>query len=284
MKFYFKIARVFLLLVWFSSALIAQEQPTNKSWEQIKKQAAAEHKMIFVDLYYTGCMPCAQMDQKVFPDPKVTSFLQDNFITLKTDAKKDEVGKMFDIKYGITGYPAFLFLNSDGKIIDIYSGFKPIDEFISVLESVKDKAQKKVFKKYSTKFKETDYPEFYLLAIKENRKTSFEEADNYLKNQPSLLAETPFVIISGLGIRGEYDDFFLKNLDVLEKDYGHTSVGFHVLNILRRKKIEYEKNNDLAGFQKLINGVQPIYTTGEFSRYQQSLLKDFGTVKKQVIR
>jgi len=280
MKLIFKIASAFLLLAWTSIAVNAQTTANDESWELTKKQAAKDHKLIFVDLYFTGCMPCAQMDKEVFPDAKVAAFLDANFITFKSDILKEEIGKKLSMKYGVTGFPTFLFLNADGKFIDNAAGFQPVDQFIALLQNSKETAKKGNFKKYSPQIQEKDYPEFYQQAYMANkRNVSFEVVDAYLKSQPSLLTEVPFVIITGLRIGREYDDFFLKNANQFSKDYGKSSVTSHLFTILQRKRKDLEKTNDLASFKKLLAETKPFYTSEEWTKYEGILLKDFGVTK-----
>lgn len=282
MKRFIRIASAVLLLACPSIALKAQAQSTQESWEQAKKQAQTEKKLIFVDLYFTGCMPCAQMDKEVFPDPKVAAVLNADFVTFKSDILKEEIGKKLCMKYGVTGFPTFLLVNSDGKIIDIESGFKNVEQFTALLQNAKDLAKKGVFKKYSAQIQEKEYPDFYKEAyLNGKRNVSFETADAYLKAQPSLTAEVPFVIISGLRIGRQYDDFYLKNVKQLYKDYGSGSVSNHVFTILQRKKKEFEKTNDLASFKKLIEEMKPFYSAEEYTKYEGILLKDFGVQKTE---
>jgi len=280
MKRFFKIASAVLLLACPSFALELQAQSTQESWEQAKKQAQTEKKLIFVDLYFTGCMPCAQMDKEVFPDPKVTALLNADFVTFKSDILKEEIGKKLCMKYGVTGFPTFLLMNSEGKIIDIESGFQSIEQLTALLQNAKEAAKKGIFKKYSPEINENDYPDFYKQAYMANkRNVPFETVDTYLKAQPSLMAEVPFVIITGLRIGRQYDDFYLKNAKELYKDYGSSSVNTHIFNVLQRKKKEFEKTNDLASFKKLIEEMKPFYSTEEYTKYEGILLKDFGVEK-----
>lgn len=280
MKRLFKIASAFLLLAWSSIALNAQTTSTDESWKSAKKQAQTEKKLIFVDLYFTGCMPCAQMDKEVFPDPKVKAALEADFVTFKSDILKEEIGKKLCMKYGVTGFPTFLFMSADGKVIDNAAGFQSVDQFTALLQDVKEAAKKGNFKKYSPQIQEKDYPDFYVQAYLANkRNVSFNVVDAYLKAQPSLLAEVPFVIITGLRIGKQYDDFFLKNANQLFKDYGSSSVSGHVFTILQRKRKEFEKKNDLASFKKLLTDVKPLYSETEWTKYEGILLKDFGVEK-----
>ncbi|OXA79085.1 Thioredoxin-like domain-containing protein [Flavobacterium aquidurense] len=274
-----KIASAFLLLACPSIALKAQTQSTDESWELVKKQAVAEKKLIFVDLYFTGCMPCAKMDKEVFPDPKVTEILSSDFVTFKSDIMKEEIGKKLCMKYGVTGFPTFLLINSDGKVIDIAAGFQPVDQFTALLQNAKDGAKKGNFKKYSTKIDVKDYPEFYEQAFMAGKRSvPFEVLDGYLKSK-SILDEVPFVIVTGLRVGNQYDDLFLKNANQLYNDYGKSSVANHVFGILMKKKKEFEKTNDLASFKKLIDQYKTLYTPEEWTRFEGFLLKDFGVVK-----
>lgn len=283
MKLIFKTASAFLLLAWTSIALNAQTVSTDESWELVKKQAAKEHKLIFVDLYFTGCMPCAQMDKEVFPDPKVASVLASDFITFKSDILKEEIGKKLCMKYGVTGFPTFLFLNSDGKIIDISGGFQNVDQFTTLLQNAKEAAKKGNFKKYSTQINEKDYPDFYVQAyMNSKRNVSFEVLDAYLKSK-SVTDEIPFVIITGLRVGKQYDDLFLASSKQLAKDYGKSSVSNHVFTILQRKRKEFEKTNDLASFKKLLDSSKEFYTPEEWTKFEGILLKDFG-VEKVVVK
>lgn len=280
MKLIFKAASAFLLLVWTSVAVYAQTGNTDTSWEAAKKQAVSEHKLIFIDLYFTGCVPCAQMEKEIFPDPKITTLLNANFVTFKSDIMNEEIGKKLSMKYGATGFPTFLLMNPDGKIIDITTGFKSVNELTALLQNSMESAKKGLFKKYSPTIQEKDYPEFYVQAYLANkRNVPFEVVDAYLKTQPSLAAEVPFVIITGLRVGRQYDDLFLANASQLAKDYGKSSVTNHILTILQRKKKELEKTNDLASFKKLLTDAKLFYTSEEWTRYEAILLKDFGVSK-----
>ncbi|URM36799.1 thioredoxin family protein [Flavobacterium anhuiense] len=279
MKRFIRIASAVLLLACPSIALKAQAQSTQESWEQAKKQAQTEKKLIFVDLYFTGCMPCAQMDKEVFPDPKVTALLSADFVTFKSDILKEEIGKKLCMKYGVTGFPTFLLMNADGKIIDIAGGFHNVEQFTALLQNAKEAAKKGIFKKYSPEINENDYPDFYKQAyLNGKRNVPFEVIDTYLKSKdPS--DEISFVIVTGLRVGKQYDDAFLFNSKKLAKDYGTWNVTTHVFSILQRKKKEFEKKNDLKGFTELVNESKELYTPEEFAKYSAILLKDFGIEK-----
>ncbi|WPO78897.1 thioredoxin family protein [Flavobacterium sp. KACC 22761] len=282
MKRFFKIASAVLLLASSSIALNAQTNPADDSWELAKKQAQKEKKLIFVDLYFTGCMPCAQMDKDVFPDPKVASVLSADFVTFKSDILKEEIGKKLCMKYGVTGFPTFLFINPNGKVIDIASGFQTVEQFTALLQNAKDLAKKGIFKKYSPQINEKDYPDFYVQAYMANkRNVPFDVIDSYLKSKDAT-DEVSFVIVTGLRVGKQYDDLFLLSSKKFATDYGKSSVTNHVFTILQRKRKEFEKTNDLKGFQALLAEAKELYTPEEWTKYEGILLKDFGAQKPPV--
>ncbi|WET01732.1 thioredoxin fold domain-containing protein [Flavobacterium sp. YJ01] len=279
MKRFFKIASAVLLLACHSFALKAQTQSTEESWIKAKKQAQTEKKLIFVDLYFTGCMPCAQMDKEVFPDPKVAALLNADFVTFKSDILKEEIGKKLCMKYGVTGFPTFLLMTADGKVIDIAGGFHNVEQFTALLQNAKESAKKGVFKKYSPEIQEKDYPDFYKQAYLDGkRNVPFEVIDTYLKSK-DISDEISFVIVTGLRVGKKYDDAFLLNSKKFAKDYGRWNVTTHVFTILQRKKKEFEKKKDLKGFTELVNDSKELYTPEEFEKYSSILLKDFGVEK-----
>lgn len=279
MKRFFKIASAVLLLACPTIALKAQTQSAEETWEQAKKQAQTEKKLIFVDLYFTGCAPCAQMDREVFPDPKVAAVLNADFVTFKSDILKEEMGKKLCMKYGVTGFPTFLFMSPEGKVIDIATGFQSVEEFTALLHNAKDSAKKGIFKKYSPQINEKEYPDFYVQAyMAGKRNVPFDVIDTYLKSK-EVTEEIPFVIITGLRVGKQYDDAFLVLSKKLAKEYGKASVTNHIFTILQRKKKEFEKKNDLKGFKELLNDSKEFFTPEEYAKYESILLKDFGVEK-----
>ena len=156
-----------LLLACTSIVLNAQTKFTDDNWETAKTRAVAENKILLVDLYFQGCAACAQMDEEVFPNETISKELNKGFINFKSDITKDEIGKKLCLKYGVTGFPTFLFMNGEGKIIDIISGYQSFEELSNSIAIVKENASKAIFKKFSNQ-NET-YPEFYSKAYLEGK-------------------------------------------------------------------------------------------------------------------
>jgi thioredoxin-related protein len=119
------------------------------SWEQVKAKAKAENKYIFVDCYTTWCLPCKQMEQKVFHNDTVSKFLNQNYVSLKLqiDTSKndnDEIKKLYSTaqdfvnSYSITGFPTFLFFSPNGEIVHKGLGSKSVPSFVSMAREALD--------------------------------------------------------------------------------------------------------------------------------------------------
>lgn len=111
------------------------------SWKQIKEKAKRENKYIFVDCYTTWCGPCKTMANQVFVLPEVGAFFNGNFINVKvqfdqTEHDSEEISAWYNdarlIKetYKIYGYPTYLYLNPEGKLVHTSNGMMGADDFI----------------------------------------------------------------------------------------------------------------------------------------------------------
>ncbi|MFC1867166.1 protein-disulfide reductase DsbD family protein [Thermodesulfobacteriota bacterium] len=81
---------------------------------EIISEAARDMKPVIFDLYADWCLPCKELDERVFNDPEVVKLSQ-NFITIRLDLTRR---KPFQDKilrrYHISGVPTVIFLNEKG--------------------------------------------------------------------------------------------------------------------------------------------------------------------------
>jgi thioredoxin-related protein len=267
------------IIVMASFFVNAQTIFETTSWELVKEKAINENKLIFVDLYFTGCAPCAKMDADIFPDKEVYSLLNKHFISFKSDIFKEEIGKKLSMKYGVSGFPTFIFLNAEGKVIDMTIGFHDVKEFTVLLNTIQESASKEIYKKYSTSL-DGNYPDFYRNAFMKNeRHFTFENFDSYLKNEKDLSAEIPFTIITSLRVGGRYAEYVLDNAQQLAKDYGRIQVKNSVTSFALKKAASLGKENNSSDYKILLDKVKPIFTETEWGKYEPKFQNKFNSNK-----
>ena len=99
------------------------------TWEEVKTEAKAQNKLIFIDFGTVWCAPCRYMLQNIFPLKEAGDFYNKNFICVTVDAEKGE-GIMLAHKYGVSGFPTLIFANSEEKVI------YRVDSALSVAELI----------------------------------------------------------------------------------------------------------------------------------------------------
>lgn len=114
---------------------------------------ASSGKVILVDVYTDWCGWCKRMDKDVYADASVGAYLQQNFVIAKLNAESStshtfnganaterEIAKA----WGVTGYPATVFLTAKAEPITVVPGYIPKETFLKVLEYIHTESYKSV--------------------------------------------------------------------------------------------------------------------------------------------
>jgi thioredoxin-related protein len=129
-----------------------------RSFDAGLENAKVIHKKILVDVYTDWCGWCKKMDEKVYSDPRVREYLTKNFVIVKMNAEAEGTihykGKTYSPSqlasaFGVTGYPATLFLEEDSDAITLLPGYMEAPMFLHVLSFVAENQYgKKQFDQY----------------------------------------------------------------------------------------------------------------------------------------
>ena len=96
-------------------------------------KAKAENKLIFVNVGTEWCTACKWMQQITLADPAVIERLNEDFISIAVDAEaQPDIGE----RYAAWGWPALIFLNSDGGQVKAIRGNKAPKNFIPILDTL----------------------------------------------------------------------------------------------------------------------------------------------------
>lgn len=101
----------------------------------VLEHATAEgNKLTFVEFYTDWCLPCQLMDETVFVNKIVSSYLNDNFINFKVNAESNE-GKDLRFIFQVEEFPTFLFLDHRGRVVLKEQGSKSSSHMMLLAET-----------------------------------------------------------------------------------------------------------------------------------------------------
>ena len=123
-----KILFTLLLVLGISAAADAQVRFLDSSTDAVRKEAIAQDKLVFIDLYATWCGPCKMLSP-------VIDGLADRYEgkVLVGKVNTDEQPELA-IRFGVMSIPTVIFLK-DGKEIDRKVGVMPEASYTAVLDA-----------------------------------------------------------------------------------------------------------------------------------------------------
>lgn len=135
-----RLACASLLLIASAAFAIPRGATDGVVWETYEPAVlSSSTKPVVIDFYADWCLPCKELDQKTFSDPRVKAEM-DRFTRLKADltlagnAKTEELTRT----YAVVGVPTIAFLDENGKEIRSLrlTGFEGPDAFLARLKQV----------------------------------------------------------------------------------------------------------------------------------------------------
>jgi thioredoxin-related protein len=104
----------------------------NKNVDSALRQAAEENKPLFLDFSAAPMWGgCARLDAEVYPDSRISDFINQNFIAVKNHIKENPEGFQ---RFGAQWTPTVIIADSHGTERYRFEGFLPVDEFLPQVE------------------------------------------------------------------------------------------------------------------------------------------------------
>jgi len=139
-----RLGKTALLIVVLALLLISAANCTTKKdesavnwlydWNEALDKAQNENKPIMIDFYSDRCPPCKRLDSDTYSDENLSAFLNNNFISLKSNVEKSDLYR----DYGVPGFPTIIFTLPDGTAIGGIVGYRPPDQFYQYTQEVLD--------------------------------------------------------------------------------------------------------------------------------------------------
>ncbi|MFA5832184.1 MAG: DUF255 domain-containing protein [Bacteroidota bacterium] len=146
-----------MLVITLSSTVLAKDLPWKKFNAGIS-EAKKSGKKVLIDVYTDWCKWCKTMDTVTYKDKKIKAYLEKNYVLIKLNAEGNEQitysgQKMSPGEFAqgmrVDGYPATLFMKTNGEPITVLPGFSEPKMFIHVLTFIgENHFEKKNFEQY----------------------------------------------------------------------------------------------------------------------------------------
>lgn len=149
-----------IIMILFTGAVPIKDQ-NEVNWNSFTggiEKSKATGKKVIVSVYTDWCVWCKKMEGSTYKDKGVINYLNKKYVSIKLNAESKSKAKYLEQTYteqqlaqafGITGYPATIFLDEKQNPITVVPGYIPSDKFIDILKYFGDDVYKsKSFEDY----------------------------------------------------------------------------------------------------------------------------------------
>jgi thiol:disulfide interchange protein DsbD len=139
-----RLAMAVLLLAGGVIFALPKEAGATVRWDAYDSKslsaASTASKPVIIDFYADWCLPCKELDEKTFSDPRVAAELN-RFIRVKADLTAPDDPKTIELtkQYKILGVPTIVFLDASGHEVAgaRLTGFENPEKFLERLKQVR---------------------------------------------------------------------------------------------------------------------------------------------------
>lgn len=222
------------------------------SWAEAQEKARSEEKLIFVDAFASWCGPCKRMAAAVFPEEKVGTYFNANFICLKIDMEKPENAE-FAGKYPVSAYPTLMFLDASGKVVQKEVGAKSVEQLLEFAQKAIGRTDKSgdYEKAYNEGKRDPEFLLAYVRALNAAGKPSLKITNEYLNTQKDLTTDINlrFLFEGAVEADSRVFDLLLANQQKASAVLGEDKVNARIENACKKtvkKAVEFKSEELLT--------------------------------------
>ncbi len=124
-----------ILILLFTSALVlfANGLQFEHNFDKALQKAKEQNKEVMMMYSAVWCPECNYMEEVVFKNKKVSTYMEKNFVVLLLDIQKDTLPNGFEYP----GIPVFFFIDENSKEKNKIIGGSKVNVFLQKLKAVK---------------------------------------------------------------------------------------------------------------------------------------------------
>jgi thiol:disulfide interchange protein len=110
--------------------------------QQAEMLSTQQHKRILFDFTAEWCVPCRQLEEAVFRNPRLAKAINDRFVPVRImdrsveDGVNDILVESLQRRYTVTAFPTLVFTDPEGNAQQRMEGFGGAERFEQVMEQV----------------------------------------------------------------------------------------------------------------------------------------------------
>ncbi|SKA39641.1 Thioredoxin-related protein [Chitinophaga eiseniae] len=274
-----KLTKALLVAALLPVMAIAQDstQFIKGTWNELTSRARKEQKPIFIDTYFEGCHACKDMEVKVFPRPEVKKYMEENFICTGYDVFKEQFGMDLCRKYYMRGFPTYLVISGDGRLLDRSSGYQEPDKFMAFLKgTVASHKAGKTLSGFGNSLASKD-PDFYkAMWDKGYQGGDKDQIFGYLAKQKDKTGESTFKVMQmAATLPDDYRVFYLGNRQAYLDRFGRELNGNIMEKLLRQDIAALPATLDKAAFEAFLQKQQAVYRPEDWADAQMYYAENY---------
>ena len=126
--------KLLLLTLTLTLSLFGSSINFEKDLQTAKQKAINTNKKLMIMYSTPTCPECNYMKKKVLKDKEIVSFVNENFVSVVMDIKKDEK----TLPYKFIGIPTFYFVDASSmKLLSKRIGGTREKQFLEIIKNVK---------------------------------------------------------------------------------------------------------------------------------------------------
>jgi thiol:disulfide interchange protein DsbD len=109
---------------------------------QAEMLAIQQHKRILFNFTAAWCVPCHQLEEAVFRNPRLAKMIDDRFVPVRIVDRQEEDGandilvESLQRRYSVRAFPTLVFTDAEGNQQQRMEGFGGAERFEQVMEQV----------------------------------------------------------------------------------------------------------------------------------------------------